>query len=135
MPSENFADVQAEGKHLGDVTVEGEIRRVDEDARFEGTASGRWRFECTRCLTPGENSWKEKVVAEAPIDGGPLDLTDEIRLSSGLAVPMKIFCKPDCKGLCAVCRQTRNLKDCGHPQPESERASTRPRLTPRPQKG
>jgi uncharacterized protein len=65
-----------------------------------------------------------------------MDLTDEIRQSIGLAEPMKIFCKPDCKGLCAVCRQNRNVKDCGHPQPEAaDRSSTRPRLTPRPQKG
>jgi len=139
VPSDEFAEVLAEGKLVGDVTVAGTIHHVDDEARFEGTASGRWRFECTRCLAPIENPWREKIEAEAPIDGGPMDLTEEVRQSIGLAEPMKIFCKPDCKGLCVVCRQNRNEKECGHPQPQATEAglpqTTRPRLTPRPDKG
>jgi len=138
VPSDEFAGALTEGKLVGDVTVAGEIHRVDDEARFEGTASGRWRFECTRCLAPIENPWREKLEAEAPIDGGPMDLTEEVRQTIGLAEPMKIFCKPDCKGLCAVCRQNRNVKDCGHPQPEADAGrgpTTRLRLTPRPDKG
>jgi len=136
VPAEDFAGALSEGKLVGPVSVTGTIRRVDDDAVFEGTAAGRWRFECSRCLTPIEAAWKENLEAEASIDGGPMDLTEEVRQSIGLAEPMKIFCRPDCKGLCAVCRQNRNVKDCGHPQPEPEsRASTRPRLTPRPEKG
>jgi uncharacterized metal-binding protein YceD (DUF177 family) len=135
VPSEDFADVLTEGKLVGPVDVSGVIRRIDDEAEFEGVAKGRWTFECTRCLTPIDAPWSEKLEATAPIDGGPMDLTEEVRQSIGLAQPMKMLCKPDCKGLCAVCRQNRNLKDCGHPQPEAERTSTRPRLTPRPDKG
>ena len=51
-----------------------------------------------------------------PIDSGPMDLTEDVRQSIGLAQPMKIFCKPDCKGLCSVCHKNRNLADCGHAQ-------------------
>ncbi|MFI5363921.1 MAG: YceD family protein [Elusimicrobiota bacterium] len=57
-----------------------------------------------------------------------------MRQAIGLAQPMKIFCKPDCKGLCSVCHKNRNLADCGHAQGGAE-SSTRPRLTPRPNKG
>ena len=45
-----------------------------------------------------------------------------------------VDCKPDCKGLCLVCRKNRNLGDCGHASGGAE-SSTRPRLTPRPDKG
>lgn len=134
VPSDLFADVLSEGKLVGDVSVSGVIRRVDDEASFEGVAKGRWRFECTRCLAPVDGAWSEKLEAAVPIDGGPMDLTEDVRQSIGLAQPMKMLCRPDCRGFCAVCGRNRNLADCGHAQPE-ERTSSRPRLTPRPHKG
>ena len=134
VPPDLFAGALSEGELVGPVSVSGMIRRVDEEANFEGVAKGRWRFECTRCLAPVEGEWKEKLDVMVSIDAGPMDLTDEVRQSIGLAQPMKVFCKSDCKGLCSVCHKNRNLGDCGHAQGGAE-ASTRPRLTPRPDKG
>jgi uncharacterized metal-binding protein YceD (DUF177 family) len=133
-PSEDFADALSEGKLTSPVTLVGVIRRVDEEANFEGVAGGRWQFECTRCLTPVDGEWREKLDVMVSIDAGPLDLTEDVRQSIGLAQPMKMFCKPDCKGLCSVCHKNRNLGDCGHAQGAAE-SSTRPRLTPRHDKG
>jgi uncharacterized metal-binding protein YceD (DUF177 family) len=133
VPPELFADALSEGQLVGPVSVAGMIRRVDEEANFEGVAKGRWRFECTRCLAPVDGEWKEKLDVMVPIDSGPMDLTEDVRQSIGLAQPMKMFCKPDCKGLCSVCHKNRNLGDCGHASGAAE-ASTRPRLTPRPDK-
>lgn len=135
VPSDLFADALSEGKLVGPVSLVGVIRRVDEEANFEGVAGGRWEFECTRCLVPVPGEWREKLDVMVPIDSGPMDLTEDVRQSIGLAQPMKMFCKPDCKGLCSICHKNRNLADCGHAQPEEERTSTRPRLTPRPDKG
>ncbi|HEX4046587.1 MAG TPA: DUF177 domain-containing protein [Elusimicrobiota bacterium] len=135
VPSADFVGVLSEGELVGPVSVSGTIRRVDDEASFEGVAQGRWRFECTRCLVPVDGEWREKLEVLVPIDSGPLDLTEEVRQSIGLAQPMKTLCKPDCKGFCAVCGKNRNLADCGHAQAEEERISTRPRLTPRPDKG
>lgn len=132
-PSDLFAGALTEGALVGPVAVEGTIRQVDDQASFEGTARGRWRFECTRCLKPVDGDWNERVEAAAPIDGGPMDLTEDVRQAVGLAEPMKVLCRPDCKGLCSVCRADRNVKDCGHALGEAE-ASRRPRLTPRPDK-
>lgn len=134
VPSELFADALSEGALIGPVSVEGMIRRVDDDASFEGAAKGKWRFECTRCLAPVDGDWNERIEALVSIDKGPLDLTEDVRQSIALAQPMKVVCKPDCKGLCSVCRANRNLKDCGHSLGEAE-TSQRPRLTPRPDKG
>jgi uncharacterized metal-binding protein YceD (DUF177 family) len=131
---ELFPDALTEGSLVGQVSVEGLIRRIDDEANFQGSAKGRWRFECTRCLTPVEAAWDTSFEATAPIDGGPMDLTDEVRQAIALAQPMKIFCRPDCRGLCPVCRKNRNQGDCGHTTEEPQE-SRRPRLTPRPQKG
>ncbi|MBI3289278.1 MAG: DUF177 domain-containing protein [Elusimicrobia bacterium] len=135
--SESFPDALTEGVLIGPVTLEGLIIAVDQEASMNGVATGRWRFECTRCLTPVEEQWSSPLNVMAPIDAGPLDLTDEVRQAIALAQPMKIFCRPDCRGLCPVCRGNRNVKECGHKQAMEDPAPrpTRPRLTPRPNKG
>lgn len=136
-PADLFAGVLTEGALVGPVTVEGVIRKVDEEATFEGSIRGRWRFECSRCLTPVDGEWREAFESTVSIDGGPMDLTEDARQSIGLAQPMKIFCKPDCKGLCPVCHKDLNETNCGHKAPVStdDPATTRPRLTPRRKKG
>ncbi len=134
-PCDLFSDVLSEGALLGTVTVKGNVLAVEDNAVFTGTARGRWKFECTRCLSPVEAEWSEPVEMTVPLDEGPMDLTAEVRQSIGLAQPMRILCKPNCKGLCAVCRKNRNAGDCGHPLPEGNLTSTRPRLTPRHHKG
>ncbi len=131
---EEFPGAVAEGDLVGPVSVKGSVARQDDEAVFEGEASGRWRFECTRCLAPVEAGYAASVEQRAPIDGGPMDLSDEVRQSIILAQPMKIYCRPDCKGLCSICRRNRNLEDCGHPQGGAD-SSLRPRLTARPDKG
>ncbi len=128
----DFPDILDSGQLIAPVAVKGNICRKDDEAVFEGAASGRWRLECTRCLAPVETSYAAPVEHRAPIDGGPMDLSDEVRQSIILAQPMKIHCRPDCKGLCPLCRRNRNLEDCGHAVAES---SSRPRLTVRPDKG
>jgi uncharacterized protein len=134
VPAEEFPEVVADGQLVGPVSVKGSLSHQDDSAVFEGFARGRWRIECTRCLTPTEGPFEAAVELEVPIEGEPMDLSDEVRQSIVLAQPMKIYCKPDCKGLCVVCHKNRNVAECGHALPEPE-ASTRPRLTPRPDKG
>jgi uncharacterized protein len=46
-------------------------------------------------------------------DTGFIDLSDLIRETSFLAVPMRPICRPDCLGLCMECGQNLNEKDCG----------------------
>lgn len=132
-PAGEFPDAVADGALTAPISVKGVITQQDDEAVFEGSASGRWRLECTRCLTPTEGNFDAPVELSAPIDGEPMDLTEAVRESIVLAQPMKILCRPDCKGLCVVCRKNLNLADCGHKAPEPE-ISRRPRLTPRAKK-
>lgn len=134
-PAEAFAGVLSEGLLVGPIMLNGVIRRVDDNAVFAGAVSGRWRFECSRCLAPVDGDWSEAFEATVSIDAGPMDLTDEARQSIGLAQPMKIFCKPDCKGLCPTCRMNLNTMNCGHKPTVDAPDAVRPRLTPRRKKG
>ncbi len=140
---EAFPDALSEGSLIGPIALEGMILAVDDEAAFTGTAKGQWRFECTRCLKSLEQNWSSQIEAMAPIDGGLMDLTDEVRQSIALAQPMKVLCKPDCGGLCEICQKNLNEGTCGHPEggdgdgvPGGHFTDTRkPRLTPRPKKG
>ncbi|MBI5246308.1 MAG: DUF177 domain-containing protein [Elusimicrobia bacterium] len=142
--SATFPDALSEGALVGPVFLNGMILAVDDEASFTGEAKGRWKFECTRCLKPLEQEWRAPIEVMVPIDGGPMDLTDEVRQSIALAQPMKLVCKPDCKGLCPTCKKNRNDVACGHSAaPEGDGSGPggnleqthKPRLTPRPNKG
>lgn len=135
VPPETFPDALHEGTLVGPVGVTGVILPDEGDARFAGEARGRWRMECTRCLAPTENDFTAPFDAEAPIDSGMMDLTDDVRQAIALAEPMKLLCRPDCKGLCPVCRKSRNTGDCGHREETPPPAPSRTRLTPRRHKG
>lgn len=113
-PAALFPDALTEGELLGTVKLDGMILAVDADASFTGDAKGKWRFECTRCLKPVEQAWRAPIEALVPIAEGHMDLTDEVRQSIALQQPMKIFCRPDCKGLCPTCGKNKNDVDCGH---------------------
>jgi uncharacterized protein len=41
-----------------------------------------------------------------------LDLGRVVATETTLALPMKPLCRPDCRGLCAVCGANRNLAPC-----------------------
>jgi uncharacterized protein len=84
--------------------------------------------DCGRCLEP----FKQKLHAEfeenftfenrplsdeeqiIPEDGN-IDFEPLIREYLVLEMPYSPVCRPDCKGLCLVCGQNLNEKDCGHP--------------------
>ena len=42
-----------------------------------------------------------------------LDITEPVRESLLLAVPLQALCREDCRGLCPVCGADRNEGDCG----------------------
>ncbi|MBX9765625.1 MAG: DUF177 domain-containing protein [Bdellovibrionales bacterium] len=42
------------------------------------------------------------------------NVTDFLREQFLLAMPTQPKCSEDCKGLCLICREDRNVTDCGH---------------------
>lgn len=111
-----FPECLEDGELIGDLHVKGILTKQEDEAAFDGTVRGRWRIECTRCLVPVEGEFKGEVEARGSIDGGPLDISDDVRQAIVLAHPLKVYCRPDCKGLCQVCRKNLNMAQCGHDQ-------------------
>jgi len=84
-------------------------------------------LECDRCLSPVEipveAEFSHVIVTETASEQNDaeyllapdamLDLDEVAMTDLRLSMPTKILCSPDCKGLCPVCGQNRNLSDCG----------------------
>ena len=105
-----------------------------EEIRIHGHISVEMEADCDRCLEPaklpldsdfdfyfrpaadGYGSETEVGDEEAEMgfyDGDGLDLEDVLREHVLLTLPMQRVCKESCRGICPVCGQNRNLKDCG----------------------
>lgn len=69
-------------------------------------------LECARCLEGFEKPLKATVTLHAPLSNQEVEAGDEARQSLHLALPVKPLCRPDCKGLCAICGTNLNAGPC-----------------------
>lgn len=104
------------------------------EIRIEGTLKVTVSSPCDRCLEPtdtpiekafdlvylpaDETSRGEEEVEEGATDvgyyeGAGLELNDILREVVLLALPMQVVCREECRGICSMCGQNRNLNDCG----------------------
>ncbi len=103
------------------------IGRTPQGLIVQGSFSGQISLECVRCLTSilRELQWKmtelyafnQKSVTDSGLilpEDAHIDLQPLIREYGLLEIPSNPVCRPDCKGLCPVCGQDLNLRDCGH---------------------
>jgi uncharacterized protein len=78
-------------------------QRDDEDG--EGDDDGK---------SPRAGSFRMDEADSEPFDGKTIQLDPIIREQVVLALPVSVLCKDDCQGLCTVCGQDLNEKECGH---------------------
>lgn len=103
------------------------------EIRVSGQASVVMEDDCDRCLEPArfavdadftlyyrpveEGYGDEKAIdaGEAEMgfyEGDGVELNDVLREHVLLALPMQRVCSETCKGICPVCGQNRNQKEC-----------------------
>ena len=103
------------------------IGRTAQGLLLTGEFSGAMELTCVRCLRPFDQTltWRltevyalnEKTVSEAGLivpEDAQIDLQPILRDYALLEVPIKPLCRHDCRGLCPVCGQDLNMRDCGH---------------------
>lgn len=120
---ESFEIVEKSPVHLQLTNIE------KEKARIEGSVTLTFRTNCDRCLTEVPTRMElqfDRVVASPEVSEED-DKLDDLSFMEGYQLnvetfvyneiignwPAKILCKEDCKGLCPVCGQNLNVKDCG----------------------
>jgi uncharacterized protein len=107
---------------------------VIQDIRLRGRLSAGLELQCARCVEPvqrdivrefellyrplGVDAGRDEISvtdAEAEIgyyQGDGLLLEDVLREQVLLALPLKVICRDDCRGLCAQCGQNLNEGQC-----------------------
>lgn len=97
---------------------------------LEGTIRLTLRMPCDRCLEPvpvpfalaveeeldmeqGEGERAEDPDEHPYLQGHLLDVEQLVANELMLALPMKVLCREDCKGICDRCGQNLNHGDCG----------------------
>jgi len=110
-----------------------DIGRTPQGLIVQAKFSAKTTLECVRCLNEFEQglawnftelfAFSKKSVSESDLllpEDAHIDLQPLIREYALLEIPIKPICKPDCQGLCSVCGQDLNLRDCGHRDPTEE---------------
>jgi uncharacterized protein len=117
-------------------------QRTIQDIRVSGKLRTRLELPCARCLEPvnydvnrefdllyrpqGSDVGREELsvtAAEAEVSyyqGDGLLLDDVIREQVLLAVPLKVVCREDCKGLCPHCGKNLNAEQCSCSEPATD---------------
>jgi len=110
-----------------------------KDIRVNGELAAKFELACARCLEPviqdvthkfdllyrplGTDAGREELsvtTAEAEIsyyEGDGVLLEDALREQVLLAVPVKVICREDCKGLCPHCGANLNVEQCSCAEP------------------
>ncbi|MGA2416627.1 MAG: DUF177 domain-containing protein [Candidatus Sulfotelmatobacter sp.] len=108
--------------------------KIIKDIRIKGELATRLESSCARCLEPitqdvqrdfdllyrpqGSDAGRDEISvteAEAEIsyyEGEGIALDDVVREQVLLAVPLKVTCRDDCKGLCPHCGSNLNQEHC-----------------------
>jgi uncharacterized protein len=108
--------------------------KIIKDIRLNGRLSAGFELNCARCLEPvaqdvkrefellyrplGTDAGRDELSvtdAEAEIgyyQGDGILLEDVLREQVLLALPLKVTCREDCKGLCPHCGKNLNQEQC-----------------------
>jgi uncharacterized protein len=114
--------------------VTGKVRLSGNEVFVSGHVDTRAQVECDRCLQPVEapvsadftleyitgSEYESSEVAElteaemsvAVFDGEGLDIDEIVKEQILLAVPTRMLCREDCKGICPECGIDRNTGEC-----------------------
>ncbi len=114
--------------------VEGRVQTSGREVRLKGTITARAEVDCDRCLKAvpvsvetefdvtyvPEADYRESEAAElqeedlslSVFDGETIDVDELVREQVLLALPPRMLCTEECKGLCPVCGADKNREDC-----------------------
>jgi len=96
------------------VTMEGECDRCLETASFPLDADFDLFYRPASLTSPGDEVAISAAESEVAFyEGGGIELNDILREYVLLSLPMQKVCSEACLGICPVCGQNRNVKQCG----------------------
>src|SRR5215467_9347983 len=123
-------------QQVGNLDWAASAERAGDEIRIAGSLNTMVELPCSRCLEPAritinkpfdlffrqrdeemfdedeEIELDERDTRTAFFTGTKLAITDILREQILLALPMKVLCRVDCKGLCPICGMNLNSGTC-----------------------
>ncbi|MGH2536901.1 MAG: YceD family protein [Candidatus Promineifilaceae bacterium] len=125
----DYPEVHAEDVVLRPLTGAFEASRNSKGIYLKGKLHTNITAECSRCLEPIQlpiTGQLDELFYYPPWDApagelivgenGFIDLGPLVRQLSLLEIPMRVYCRPDCRGLCVECGRNLNDAPCEHEQ-------------------
>jgi uncharacterized protein len=130
---EPVAEVGLGEEFHGEVTVDAKLEKSGRQLFLKADVQATGEFSCDRCTAPFSLPlqvvfqmyyvWDPREaevldryeVQVIPMGLPVIDLADDVRQTLVLAVPLKLLCKAECKGLCARCGADLNEESCRCP--------------------
>lgn len=119
------------GSHFQErIVVNVTVEKSGSQVFLKAAVSAGASFTCDRCLTPFlsplASSYRMCYVAEGSTHGSidpaelqvvpagfsVIDMSDDVRQTVLLSVPLKLLCSESCRGLCPHCGINLNLGTC-----------------------
>jgi len=99
---------------VDNINVKCEFERIGEEVIVDTKVISNREITCSRCLNKVLKTIKQdfKKSYNVKDSGEFLDMDNDIREEILLNYPMKVLCKPDCKGICYGCGINLNLESC-----------------------
>ncbi len=128
--AEDATSLELDGQFKDQVSANVTVEKNGAQIFLKAGVSAQGAFECDRCLTPfvsrlassfrmyyvvGETADSRIDPAElkiVPPGFSVIDLSDDIRQTVLLSVPLKLLCREECKGLCPHCGVNLNFRTC-----------------------
>ena len=119
-------------EYIGTVSIQAHLEKSNRQLFLRATVQGSVDCTCDRCLegfrqaietrytvvyAPDDRSMagvkkEEDEVQILPPDANYVDLDEDVRQYLIIAVPQKMLCAEDCKGICPACGANKNRKNC-----------------------
>ena len=124
------AELSLDGNFAEDVIVEVSLDKTGNRFLLRSTIQASGTFECDRCVAQFartlQSSYQMYYVPEGDDQGENdpaeiqvipsgltvIDISDDVRQTIQLSIPLKLLCQDDCEGLCPHCGTNLNNEQC-----------------------
>ena len=124
------SELELDERFAGTVSVHVQVEKTPNQIYLTASIGATADVQCDRCLKSFQRSLTPRYqmyylyeepeglnldpmeVQVVPYGTSVIDITDDVRQTVLLSVPLKLLCKEDCKGLCPHCGKDRNIEEC-----------------------
>ena len=136
--STHVGDVGLSDPFRGDVRASVILEKTGTQMVLKGAVRVEGDFMCDRCtrtiVLPVTSSYRMCYVTQGeqfegvdPAElqtvapgSGNIDITEDVRQTVLLAVPLKVLCSEGCRGLCPHCGKNLNMESCSCTREEGD---------------